>query len=82
MSVDASGLRDVCEQLRRCPSGLDPVIARLVPNGSAYHHAGKNTPKVSLNFNEHHNNTVFFSQVSRLMSEILLKELLETAFSK
>ncbi len=36
------GLRDVVEQLRRIPAGLDATLAKVVPFGTAYHHAGKN----------------------------------------
>jgi len=28
------------EELRRCPAGLDPVLADTLPAGVAYHHAG------------------------------------------
>jgi len=34
-------LRDVVEQLRRTPAGLDAMLAKMVPLGVAYHHAGK-----------------------------------------
>lgn len=28
------------EELRKCPAGLDPVLADTLPAGVAYHHAG------------------------------------------
>ncbi len=33
-------LSEVIEQLRRCPAGLDPAVAKVVGFGVAYHHAG------------------------------------------
>ena len=40
LQVDKRALADVCEQLRRCPVGLDPLLSKTVPQGVAYHHAG------------------------------------------
>jgi len=33
-------LRDVVEQLRRTPVGLDPMLGKMIPCGVAFHHAG------------------------------------------
>ena len=41
LPLDQFTLRDVVEQLRRTPVGLDSVLGRTVPFGVAYHHAGK-----------------------------------------
>lgn len=30
----------MCEQLKRCPAGLDAVLSLTVPFGVAFHHAG------------------------------------------
>ncbi len=38
--LNGTVLAEVIEQLRRCPAGLDPAIARVVGFGVAYHHAG------------------------------------------
>ena len=40
LPLNQSTLRDVVEQLRRTPIGLDSVLGRTVPFGVAYHHAG------------------------------------------
>lgn len=40
LNLDAQKLRDVVEQLKRCPVGVDAVLGRMVPWGVAYHHAG------------------------------------------
>ena len=37
---DDNGLSEVMEQLRRCPVGLDPVLAKVIVNAVAFHHAG------------------------------------------
>ena len=34
-------LRDVLEQLKRTPAGLDGLLAKMVSCGVAFHHAGK-----------------------------------------
>ena len=39
--LNSTGLRDVVEQLRRTPAGLDKVLGRTLPYGTAYHHAGE-----------------------------------------
>ena len=41
VKLNENALRDVTEQLRRTPVGLDPELARTVPCGVAYHHAGQ-----------------------------------------
>jgi DNA polymerase theta len=41
VKLNQEGLKDVIEQLKRTPVGLDQVLARMVPFGAAYHHAGK-----------------------------------------
>ena len=33
-------LKEVLEQLKRCPAGLDPALSRSISFGVAYHHAG------------------------------------------
>ncbi|XP_038613775.1 DNA polymerase theta [Tachyglossus aculeatus] len=38
--LDQAGLREVTDQLKRSPSGLDPVLQRTVLWGVAFHHAG------------------------------------------
>lgn len=40
MTGFCTGLTGVCEQLRHTQVGLDPVLARTVPAGVAFHHAG------------------------------------------
>lgn len=41
LPLEEKALRDILEQLRRTPTGLDNVLARTVQYGVAYHHAGK-----------------------------------------
>ena len=43
LPLTETGLRDTLEQLRRAPVGVDPLLAKCVPNGVAYHHAGRTT---------------------------------------
>ena len=38
--LNDAGLRDVMEQLKRTPVGIDNVLGRVVPQGVAFHHAG------------------------------------------
>ncbi|XP_018101295.1 DNA polymerase theta isoform X2 [Xenopus laevis] len=38
--LDRDGIRDVMDQLKRSPAGLDTVLGRTVPWGVAFHHAG------------------------------------------
>ncbi|XP_053313057.1 DNA polymerase theta [Spea bombifrons] len=40
VALDKDGIRDVVGQLKRSPAGLDAVLARTVPWGVAFHHAG------------------------------------------
>ncbi|CAL1548393.1 unnamed protein product, partial [Lymnaea stagnalis] len=40
ITLDREGLMETVEQLGRCPVGADPMLARCVLNGVAYHHAG------------------------------------------
>ncbi|XP_064629325.1 DNA polymerase theta-like [Lineus longissimus] len=40
VQLNQEGLKDVIEQLKRTPVGLDQVLGRIVPYGVAYHHAG------------------------------------------
>lgn len=40
LALDRSGLEGVCEQLRRTQVGLDQILAKSVPSGVAFHHAG------------------------------------------
>lgn len=39
--LNGQRLGEVLEQLKRCPAGLDPNIAKAISFGVAYHHAGK-----------------------------------------
>ena len=41
VKLDQKSLREAVEQLRRTPVGLDSVLGKCVPWGTAYHHAGK-----------------------------------------
>ena len=38
--IDRTGLDSVCEQLRRTPVGIDPVLLKTLPNAIAFHHGG------------------------------------------
>ena len=38
--LEQKGLREVIDQLKHSPSGLDSVLQRTVPWGVAFHHAG------------------------------------------
>ena len=38
--LDGSRLAEVIEQLKRCPAGLDPTLAKSIRFGVSYHHAG------------------------------------------
>ncbi len=38
--LNESGLTECLNQLKRCPAGLDPALARCVSFGVAFHHAG------------------------------------------
>ncbi|KAL4233021.1 hypothetical protein ACF0H5_007707 [Mactra antiquata] len=40
LPLDQSSLKDIIEQLRRTPVGIDNTLGRTVPYGVAYHHAG------------------------------------------
>uniref|UniRef100_A0A8C5MDB7 DNA polymerase theta n=1 Tax=Leptobrachium leishanense TaxID=445787 RepID=A0A8C5MDB7_9ANUR len=40
VALDKDGVQDVVDQLKRSPAGLDAVLARTVPWGVAFHHAG------------------------------------------
>ncbi|KAE8621126.1 hypothetical protein XENTR_v10004692 [Xenopus tropicalis] len=40
VALDRDGIRDVMDQLKRSPAGLDAVLGRTVPWGVAFHHAG------------------------------------------
>ena len=41
LTLNHESLRDVVEQLKRTPAGLDVLLAKMVPCGVAFHHAGK-----------------------------------------
>ncbi len=38
--LNGADLAEVIEQLRRCPAGLEPSLAKAISFGVAYHHAG------------------------------------------
>ena len=38
--LDGRKLSEVIEQLKRCPAGLDPALARTISFAVSYHHAG------------------------------------------
>ncbi|CAH2218762.1 DNA polymerase theta [Pelobates cultripes] len=40
VTLDKDGVQDVVDQLKRSPAALDAVLARTVPWGVAFHHAG------------------------------------------
>ncbi|KAK3748922.1 hypothetical protein QZH41_019878, partial [Actinostola sp. cb2023] len=40
IAFDYEGIREVFEQLKRTPVGLDSVLRRVIPYSVAYHHAG------------------------------------------
>lgn len=40
ITFDYAALREVIEQLKRTQVGLDSMLARMVPHGVAFHHAG------------------------------------------
>ena len=40
LPLSQQSLREVVEQLRRTPVGLDSTLGKTVPYGVAYHHAG------------------------------------------
>lgn len=40
IAFDYDAIREVFEQLKRTPVGLDSVLRRVLPHGVAYHHAG------------------------------------------
>jgi len=41
LALNFESLRDVVEQLKRTPAGLDALLAKMVPCGVAFHHAGE-----------------------------------------
>jgi len=41
LRLNHESLRDVTEQLKRTPAGLDVLLAKMIPCGVAFHHAGK-----------------------------------------
>lgn len=38
--LNSESLRDVLEQLRRCPVGLETDLSKTISFGVAFHHAG------------------------------------------
>lgn len=38
--LDSNNIRDLLEQLKRCPAGLDQSLKKSVSFGVAFHHAG------------------------------------------
>ena len=38
--MNGAKLKEVLEQLKRCPAGLDPTLRNAISFGVAYHHAG------------------------------------------
>ncbi|KAM8975158.1 LOW QUALITY PROTEIN: DNA polymerase theta [Pelodytes ibericus] len=40
VTLDKDGVQDVVDQLKRSPASLDSILARTVPWGVAFHHAG------------------------------------------
>jgi len=41
LTLNHESLCDVLEQLKRTPAGLDAPLAKMIPCGVAFHHAGK-----------------------------------------
>ena len=41
LTLNHESLRDVLEQLRRTPAGLDSLLSKMISCGVAFHHAGK-----------------------------------------
>ncbi|TPP66114.1 DNA polymerase theta [Fasciola gigantica] len=48
--LNRNGLVQCVEQLRRCPAGLDPALARCLGYAVAFHHAGRLRRKSALVF--------------------------------
>ena len=40
LTLNHASLCDVLEQLKRTPAGLDALLAKMIPCGVAFHHAG------------------------------------------
>ncbi|KAH9504975.1 hypothetical protein Btru_061318 [Bulinus truncatus] len=40
LHLDKKSLQETIEQLKRSPAGVDPMLAKCIINGVAYHHAG------------------------------------------